>query len=90
MTKYDCQNCICLITGQADKWVCNECGKEITAFDECPEGMPVLSIGDEVQWNDPDNGQSSGIYKVLKIISDEIFLIGNGYSETEVYWHELS
>lgn len=55
------------------------------------------SENDEVYWNDPDNGQSSGIYKVIKRYSDEpkddddtIYLISNGVSEAEVYRIELS
>jgi len=50
--------------------------------------------GAEVYWTDPDNGISSGYYTVKKIMTREgknsVILIGNGYSETEVYLHELS
>ena len=50
--------------------------------------------GASVRWNDPA-GQTSGIYQVYGIRSeeditaDDIILIGNGYSEAEVYAHEL-
>ena len=48
-----------------------------------------FNIGDEVYWNDPDNGISSGYYKVIKIISEEILYIKNEHSEAEVFKHEL-
>ena len=47
-------------------------------------------IGNEVYWTDPDNNISSGYYKVVKIMNDEIYLIDNGFSEAEVFEHELS
>lgn len=56
-----------------------------------------FNIGDEVQWTDPDEGQSSGIYKVVARHSDEeeddedtIYDIDNGFSEAEVYRSELT
>ena len=54
-----------------------------------------IKKGVSVKWNDPA-GQTSGIYQVYEIRSeeesitaDDIILIGNGYSEAEVYAHEL-
>ncbi len=50
----------------------------------------VLKKGQKVYWNDPDSA-SSGQYEVLIDIEEEdtIILIGNGYSEAEVYLDEL-
>ena len=54
-----------------------------------------IKKGASVKWNDPA-GQTSGVYQVYDIRSeeegiaaDDIILIGNGYSEAEVYAHEL-
>lgn len=56
-----------------------------------------LSIGDEVFWNDPDDGICSGIYTVVEIPAgkllhqDDICTIKNAHdSEVEVFAHELS
>ena len=50
-----------------------------------------LREGDEVYWNDPDNGICSGIYKIKKFLSADILLIGNEQgSEVEVFIYELS
>lgn len=58
-----------------------------------------LSVGDEVFWNDPDHGISSGIYKIHAIhtesgkllhSSDVCFLKNAAGSEAEVFAHELS
>jgi len=48
-----------------------------------------FNVGDEVYWNDPDDGISSGYYKVVKVLSEEIYYISNGHSEAEVFEHEL-
>jgi hypothetical protein len=58
-----------------------------------------LSVGDEVFWNDPDHGISSGIYKIQAICTesgnllhpnDVCFLKNDADSEAEVFAHELS
>jgi hypothetical protein len=49
-----------------------------------------LVVGDEVYWNDPDNGLTSSYYKVVKIISAEVVLLKNKTSETEAFISELS
>jgi hypothetical protein len=56
-----------------------------------------LSIGDEVFWNDPDDGISSGVYTIVDIPSgkllhqDDICTIKNAHdSEVDVFAHELS
>ena len=58
-----------------------------------------LKPGDEVFWNDPDEGISSGKYKILLISTisgfieskDSVLLLVNEHgSETEVYASELS
>ena len=56
-----------------------------------------LKIGDEVWWNDPDNGFSSGYYKITGIHTEsgkieyenDIVFISNGSSQAEVFAHEL-
>lgn len=48
-----------------------------------------IKVGDEVYWNDPDNGYSSGIYTIQEIEhADMIKLVCDG-SEAEVFLHEL-
>lgn len=49
----------------------------------------IFVIGQEVYWDDPDNGAASGLYKIEKVIDDESVLISNKYSEAEVPLHEL-
>jgi hypothetical protein len=51
-----------------------------------------IHIDAEVYWNDPDNGECSGYYKVVDILSDEIVVICplNSYGRTEVFISELS
>ena len=49
-----------------------------------------LEVGDEVFWDDPDQGICSGYYKVKAKLTDEVYLIGNeAGSETQVYKQEL-
>ena len=36
-----------------------------------------LHVGAEVFWNDPDDGICSGMFKVTKIISDDIIQLQN-------------
>lgn len=57
----------------------------------------ALKIGDEVWWNDPDAGHSSGIYKIVGINAmsvrdtDTVLSLKNAAgSEAEVYASELS
>lgn len=51
---------------------------------ECP-----YSVGDEVYWNDPDAGLSSGYYWVTAIHGEIILINNNAGSEAEVFAHEL-
>lgn len=54
--------------------------------------MIKLTKGQKVYWSDPDNGASSGFYKVLQTIDaneESIILIGDGHSEAEVLLSEL-
>lgn len=54
--------------------------------------MTKLHKGQRVYWNDPDNGASSGMYKILQTIDadeDSIILIGDKHSEAEVLLSEL-
>ena len=46
-------------------------------------------VDDEVYWNDPDEGISSGVYRIVKVMSEEIYLIADEHSEHEVFEHEL-
>lgn len=50
----------------------------------------MFDIGDEVYWNDPDDGLSSGVYKIIRVTSENTVYISNDTSEAEVYIHELS
>jgi len=50
------------------------------------------SKGDRVYWIDPDDNHSTGLYNILKVIPNDdetVYLIGDGYSESEVAEHEL-
>ncbi len=53
-----------------------------------------IKNGNLLYWNDPDNGESDGAYKVIsapeKVDSDSIILIASGTSEAEVFASELS
>jgi len=55
--------------------------------------MAKYKVGDEVLWSDPDDGLSSGYYKVTIVNTedgrDSIYTISDGNSEVEVYEHEL-
>ena len=65
---------------------------------ESLEDESLLSVGDEVYWEDPDEGLSSGYYAVVEILSednqifdDTIIKIKNeAGSHAEVFFHELS
>lgn len=56
-----------------------------------------LKVGDEVWWNDPDNGISSGYYTITGIhtesgvieYANDIVFISNGTTQAEVFAHEL-
>ena len=37
MTKEDCRDCCCLVCGKKGEWICDECEKEITLIEKCPE-----------------------------------------------------
>lgn len=49
-----------------------------------------LRVGDEVYWNDPDEGLCSGIFKVLEIIGDIFVLQNDEGTELQAFRHELS
>lgn len=50
-----------------------------------------LQIGDEVYWNDPDDGMCSGVFKIVEFINDTVVLLRNDSgSETEAFLNELS
>ena len=46
-------------------------------------------IGDEVWWEDPDNGTSSGAYEIVDIdIDQDILVLSNGSSIVEAFRDE--
>lgn len=53
-----------------------------------------IKVGKLLYWDDPDNGISSGEYRVVsspkKVYEDSIILIECDYSEAEVFASELS
>lgn len=51
--------------------------------------MMKYNVGDEVYWNDPDNGNLSGYYfvKAISCYLPVVYVIGEG---TEVFEWELS
>lgn len=53
-----------------------------------------IKNGNLLYWNDPDNGKSTGDYKVIsapkEVYGDSIILIASDYSEAEVLASELS
>lgn len=59
--------------------------------DERKEFERNLRPGDEVHWEDPDNGIGSGIHKIVKIDHKAgIAHITRDGSHTEAFLHELS
>jgi hypothetical protein len=53
----------------------------------------ALAPGDEVFWNDPDDGRCSAIYKIVEITNDDppVYRLRNDAgSETEAWLGELS
>lgn len=57
--------------------------------------MMKLNIGMDVFWADPED-ETSGIYKVIEFDNtypydeDTVILISDGFTEAEVYLHELT
>ena len=53
-----------------------------------------IKNGNTLYWNDPNNGESSGAYKVIsvpeEIDEDSIILIASDHSEAEVFPSKLS
>lgn len=53
-----------------------------------------IKNGNLLYWNDPDNGKSTGDYKVIstpkEVYEDSIILIASDYSEAEVLASELT
>jgi len=54
------------------------------------------NVGDEVYWNDPDDGLCSGYYTVIEVVDRDILVIDTDPTEsrifpgTEVFIWELS
>lgn len=60
------------------------------------DAYDFVKVGNQVYWEDPDDGISSGFYEVIEIrddndrwYSDTIVLISNSNSEAEVFLSEL-
>lgn len=74
-------------SGDSSDYWCKNCEEH----SKC-EKRTFFEENDEVNWTDPE-GISSGIYRIIKKISEDdensIYLISNGFSEVEVYEHEL-
>ncbi len=72
-----------------EDYYCIDCEEHKT-----PNVREIYQKDDEVYWTDPDNGASSGIYRVHEKITEDgensLYLITNGTSEAEVPEHELS
>lgn len=49
-----------------------------------------IRVGDEVYWNDPDEGICSGYYKVSEVLGDVFRLTNDSGAELEAFRHELS
>ena len=90
MRKVDCKDCVCLVDGVKGDWVCDERSKPIDKVNNCPEGLSGLAIGDEVKWEDPDNGISTGIYEIKEFINEDVLLLSNGTNEVEAFYYEIS
>lgn len=68
-----------------EEQLCNQCYERF-------EFETNLGIGDQVFWNDPDEGICSGYYKVVKIDKDSgvVDLINDQDSYTQAYLSECS
>ena len=77
-----------LCTDKSSDYWCEECSDH-TTIDE----FSVYEPKDKVYWTDPE-GISSGNYTVVEMVTedgeDSVYLISNGTSEAEVFYHELS
>jgi len=72
----------------------NLTGQEVPALEteyQTKIATRKFEIGDEVKWNDPDNGECSGIYKLIDRKTNEgensVWVLSD---DTEVFQHELS
>lgn len=58
-----------VVNPEAEVWPL-ERAEEFGDFDPRYEHLYTLQVGDEVFWTDPDNGRSSGIYRVTRILTE--------------------
>ena len=59
-------------------------------FDDIEELLPSLTYGDEIYWNDPDGGASSGPALFSRYQDEDIAYIEKDGVEVQVYIDELS
>jgi len=57
---------------------------EVESIRECQ-----YLIGDNVYWNDPDDGKTSGYYEIKEHLGDGMMLIGDFDQDVEVHISEL-
>ena len=43
------------------------------------------NVGDEVYWNDPDNGLCSGYYKVIEVVDRDILVLDTDPTESRIF-----
>ena len=55
-----------------------------------PDESCSFKVGDEVFWEDPDNGACSGFYTIRRITGEIFFITNLAGSEVEVFAHEIS
>jgi hypothetical protein len=67
-----------------DETLCNMC------YDQADNCLFGLRPGDEVHWNDPDEGTCSGHGIFVKYLNDEAAVIKKDDVEIEVFVKELS
>lgn len=88
-----------VVNPEAEVWPL-ERAEEFGDFDPRYEHLYTLQVGDEVFWTDPDNGLSSGIYRVTRILTETgaveglhgdtiIALRNEAGSEVEAFLSEL-
>ena len=39
MKRETCTDCVCLVSGKNDEWICDECNKPVEEVERCPEGV---------------------------------------------------
>jgi len=69
--------------------VCEECG-EVHEYMSLPPKKLGHAIGDEVYWNDPDEGKCSGVYKIKEFRDLTVVVLGlDDGTEVEAFFDEV-